>query len=68
MKNWVTMELERDLEFCQKKIKLARAELVVIKNDESFNDQDIRLALISMQSLFKCRLEKMEELEKELEN
>lgn len=68
MKNWVAMELERDLEFCQKKIKLAMAELVVIKNDESFNDQDIRMALINMQSLFKCRLEKMEELEKELEN
>ena len=67
MKNLITMELKRDLEYCQKKIKLELAQLAIIENDDSFNESDVRMSLINMESLFKCRLEKMEELEQELE-
>lgn len=66
MKNLITMEIREDLEHCQKKIKLALAELVIIENDDSFNESDIKIALIHLESLFKCRLEKMEEIEKEI--
>lgn len=66
MKNSVTMELREDLDYCQRKIKLAMAQLEVIENDEQFNQWDITTLLLELESTFKCRMLKMQELEMEM--
>ena len=67
MKDFISIELKSDLEYCQKKIKLAMAKLEIMKNDDSFNCHDIEVLVMELKAIFSNRLEKMNELEQQLE-
>lgn len=59
-------EIKRDVIFRQKKLKLAMSEIETIESDEQFANSDIKIALLTLQSIFECGLEKMRELEQQM--
>ena len=55
------MELEHTIEYVNKKLKLAKAQLETMKNDDIFNNQDLWLLATSLRSVFSTELDNLSE-------